>query len=72
METLVDYGAASTYPFYTAMQEIAVLTCKIEYLDPWFADGRGNTGSLVIGCVPWKATEVHYKTIKPETIVCMR
>ena len=61
-----------------SMEDIARGAHQVEYLEPCFADGRGNAGSLkkapagvdgtVVEYVPWMATEVHYKTIEPYTI----
>ena len=78
METPVDYGAAMIDALYTTMEEIASGTRRVEYLEPWFADGRTNARSLeealagvdgtVVGYVPWKAMEVHYRTIECKEI----
>ncbi len=38
--TPVAYDAASTDTLYTTMEEIASGTCRVDYLEPWFADGR--------------------------------
>ena len=74
-----DLGAALNDVLHTIMEAIASGTRRIKYLEPWFVDGRGNKGSLeeamdtcltngstnrIIGYVPWKAMEVHYRTIQ--------
>ena len=46
VETSVDYGAALIDALYTTMEEIASGTRRVEYLELWFADERGNAGSL--------------------------
>ena len=63
---------------YAIMEAIASGTLRVKYLEPWFADEKcGNTRSLeetldtcltkhdrIVGNVPWKVMEVHYRTIE--------
>ena len=74
----IDFGAALNDVLYAIIEAIASGTRRAKYLESWFADGkRGNTGSLektldtcltkddrIVGYVPWKAMEVHYRTIE--------
>ena len=82
VETSVDYGAASTDMLYTTLEEIASGSCRVEYLELWFADGRGNAGFLeealagvdgtAVGYIPWKALEVRNRTIERKKRFPMR
>ena len=74
----IDFGTAPNDVLYAIMEAITSGTRRVKYLEPWFADKkRGNTGSLektldtclakddcIVGYVPWKAMEVHYRTIE--------
>ena len=74
----IDFELPPNDVLYTLIKDIANSTHNDKYLEPRFADGRGNKGlfeeatdtligdstNRIIGYGPWKAIEVYYKTVE--------